>query len=186
MSDSAFGIMVLAMSLDFFHPPLKKLKRFETIYSKIKNCPSALKSPFTGLNVVDYACGPGRYSIPLARMVGPAGKVYAVDTQPLAIKIVKREAEQNDLTNIEAVLVDSFDTGIPDMVADIIFLIDAIFPIKNRASLLKEIHRLLKPDGHLLMDPSHMSVRKAQAVVDETGLFKSIITEGQEMVFGKK
>ncbi len=41
--------------------------------------------------VVDYGCGPGRYTLPIARVVGPKGKAFAVDIQPLAISTVKRK-----------------------------------------------------------------------------------------------
>ncbi len=37
-----------------------------------------------GSVVVDYGCGPGRYTIPVARMVGKEGRVYAIDIHPLA------------------------------------------------------------------------------------------------------
>ncbi|MFI5262580.1 MAG: hypothetical protein ACHQZR_08515, partial [Candidatus Limnocylindrales bacterium] len=32
-----------------------------------------------GQIVLDYACGPGYYTIPAARLVGPAGHVFALD-----------------------------------------------------------------------------------------------------------
>jgi 23S rRNA U2552 (ribose-2'-O)-methylase RlmE/FtsJ len=34
-----------------------------------------------GMTVVDYGCGPGCYTRRFARLVGPQGKVYAVDVQ---------------------------------------------------------------------------------------------------------
>jgi SAM-dependent methyltransferase len=41
--------------------------------------------------VVDYGCGPGRYTRRFSRLVGPAGKVYAVDLQALALEVVKKD-----------------------------------------------------------------------------------------------
>jgi ubiquinone/menaquinone biosynthesis C-methylase UbiE len=172
MSDSTFGLMVLTMSFeDLFRNPADKLKK------------APLKQ---GMTVIDYACGPGRYTIPAAKMVGPTGKVYALDIQPLAVNIVKREAASQALTNIEALLIDSFNTGLPDATAEVVLLIDAITPIKDRVPLLKEIHRLLKPDGILFMDSSHMSVGQAQTIVKETGLFDLVNVDGKEMVWGKR
>ncbi len=198
MSNTTFGLMVLTMSLeDLFHKPVKKLEKFVNMCSDLSRAPqmnhvnrgspqSPISNPLQGLTVVDYACGPGRYTIPGARMVGPAGKVYAIDIQPLAIDIVKREAARNNLTNIEALLVDSFATGLPGAVADVVLLIDAITPIKDRDPLLKEIHRLLRQTGFLFMDSSHMSVSQAKNIVQETGLFDLVTVDGKEMVWIKK
>jgi len=38
-----------------------------------------------GQNVLEVGCGPGFFTIPAAHIVGEEGKVYAVDTHPLAI-----------------------------------------------------------------------------------------------------
>ena len=189
MSNTTFGLMVLTMSLeDLFHKPVDKLKKFGHLLSdsKGRTTPGIGSDRLEGMTVVDYACGPGRYTIPAAQMVGPTGKVYAVDIQPLAIDIVKREAAKNNLTNVETLLIDSFNTGLPDATADIVLLIDAITPIKDRIPLLKEIHRLLKHPGFLFMDSSHMTVSQAQTIVQETGLFDLAKADGREIVWGKR
>ena len=40
----------------------------------------------TGQIVVDYGCGPGRYTIEMAQLVGASGKVIAVDLVELALE----------------------------------------------------------------------------------------------------
>lgn len=172
MSNISFRMMVWFMVLeDLFKSPAEKLK----------------KAPFKpGVTVIDYACGPGRYTIPAAEMVGPAGKVFAVDIQPLAIEMVKKKAALKSLANIQTVFADSFNTGIDSSSADIVLLIDAITPIRDRAPLFKEIHRLLKPDGLLFMDSSHMSLAKAKSIVEETGLFSAVKIDGKDMLWRKR
>lgn len=91
MPDFGFRMMVWGMKLeDLFRSPKVLLKKVPLL---------------EGMTVVDYACGPGRYTIPTAELVGPNGKVYAVDNQPLAIEIVKRKAAGKSLANIQTVLV---------------------------------------------------------------------------------
>ncbi len=46
-----------------------------------------------GTHVLDYGCGPGNYTIVAAELVGPSGKVYAVDIHPLAIREVQNKAD---------------------------------------------------------------------------------------------
>jgi ubiquinone/menaquinone biosynthesis C-methylase UbiE len=119
-------------------------------------------------------------------MVGPKGKVYAVDIQPLAIEIVKKKAASRSLTNVQTILTDSFNTGIPDSTADIVLLIDAISPIQDRQALLEEVFRLLKPDGLLFMDSSHMKTSRAKSIVEKTGLFVLFNLGGRNMVWARK
>ena len=172
MSNTSFKMMAWMMNImDLFHNPAKVLSK------------APLKE---GLVVVDYACGPGRYTIPAAEIVGPKGKVFAVDIQPLAIEIVKKKAANKSLTNIVPVLADSFNTGIPASSVDMVLLIDAIYPIKDRTALLNEIYRLLKPAGLLFMDPSHLPAAKAKSIVEDSGLFKITKFDGSNMLFRKK
>ena len=139
-----------------------------------------------GMKVVDYGCGPGRYSLPIAEFIGPKGRVFAVDIQPLAIETVKEKVARGGLTNVEAILVDSYDTGIQDSSIDLVLLIDTFHQIGARDSLLGEIHRILKPDGLLFMDPGHMKMPKAKEIVESTSLFTIVESQGKNMLVAPK
>lgn len=139
-----------------------------------------------GMTIVDYACGQGHYTIPLAETVGPSGRVYAVDIQPLAVEVVKKKANQKSLRNVTAVLVDSYNTGIPDASADVVLLIDALHYMTDPDALFREIHRLLKPNGFLCMDPGHMKTVEARSIVERTGLFTVVEADGRNMRLGKR
>jgi len=139
-----------------------------------------------GMKVVDYGCGPGRYALPVAELVGPEGKVFAVDIQPLAVKTVKEKAARQGLTNVETILVDSYDTGIQDSSIDLVLLIDTFHQIGDRDTLLREIHRILKPDGLLFMDPGHMKMPKAKEIVESIGLFTIVKSQDKDMLVAPK
>ena len=138
-----------------------------------------------GMTVVDYGCGPGHYTIPLAEVIGPSGRVYAVDIQPLAVATVKKQAARKSLNNITTVLVNSYDTGMPDSTADIVLLLDTFHMISDPDALFREISRLLKPDGFLLMDPGHMKAVKAKTIVERSGLFNMVRFDGRNMQLAK-
>jgi len=139
-----------------------------------------------GMTAVDYGCGPGHYTIPLAEMVGPKGQVYAVEIQRLALETIKRKAAQKSLGNIIPVLVDSYNTGIPDASADAVLLIDAFHMISDRDALFKEICRLLKPEGFLCMDPGHMNALEVKSITERSGLFHMVKFDGRNMQLTKK
>ena len=53
--------------------------------------------------MVDYGFGPGRFTLLTAKLVGPKGKVFAVDIQPLDMSMIKKKAARLSLTNIETI-----------------------------------------------------------------------------------
>ncbi len=158
------------------------------VYGLIHNIQRDLKKiPVKeGMVIVDYGCGPGRYTIPIAKLVGPKGKVFAVDIQPLAIKTIKEKAARESLTNIEAVLVDSYDTGIQGSSIDLVLLLDTLHMINDRQALFRELHRLLKPDGLIFMDSGHMKMSRGREIVESTGLFTIVECRGHDMLVAPK
>ncbi len=139
-----------------------------------------------GMTVVDYGCGPGRYTLPISKLTGPKGKVFAVDIHPLAIRTVKEKASEQGLTNIETILVDSYNTGIKDSNIDLILLIDTFHMINDYHALFQEIHRILKPDGTLFMDSGHLKTSIAREIVESTGFFKIVECRGKNMLVAPK
>jgi ubiquinone/menaquinone biosynthesis C-methylase UbiE len=139
-----------------------------------------------GLRVVDYGCGPGRYTIPIAKVVGPKGKVFAIDVCLPAIKYVKKLAARDNLENIETILPETYNTGIQDSSIDLVLLLDTLHLIKDHHVLLGEIHRILKPDGILLTDPGHMKMSRATKIVKSTGFFTIVECQGHDMLLSPK
>ena len=58
-----------------------------------------------GQTVVDYGCGPGSYLRRASELVGPEGRVLAVDIHELAIKAVMRRIDKEQLSNVTPVRV---------------------------------------------------------------------------------
>lgn len=110
-----------------------------------------------GLTVVDYGCGPGRYTRRFAELVGQRGKVYAVDIQPQAIVAVRRMVARRGLSNVEPLLAEGDRCSLPDRVADVTCAIDMFFGIHDPAAFLGELKRITKPDGYLVIDDGHQS-----------------------------
>ena len=139
-----------------------------------------------GMTVVDYGCGPGRHTIPLAKLVGEKGKVFAVDIQPLAISTVKKKATKEGLTNVETILLDSYNTGMQESSIDLVLLLDTFHMISDHDALFREIHRILKPDGLLFMDPGHMKLPKAREIIEKSNLFTIKECQDKDMLVAPK
>ena len=139
-----------------------------------------------GMYVVDYGCGADSFTIPAAELVGPEGKTFAVDIHPLALRSVKKRASRKALENIETILVAGYDTGIRDSSVDRVLLIDTFAQVEDREALLRELHRVLKGDGLLLLALEHMSMSTQKEIVMKSGLFNIVDSWEEGMLFAKK
>lgn len=155
-SDIDFKMMSLFFRIrDVFMNPRKLLEKVDIKERQI---------------VLDFGCGSGSYVIPTARMVGENGRVYALDIHPMAIRAVEKKANKEGLTNIRTILSDR-DTGLPDESIDVVLLYDTIQSITNKEALLKELHRVTKPNGLLSILVEHIKVEDVVEIAEKDGLF---------------
>jgi ubiquinone/menaquinone biosynthesis C-methylase UbiE len=124
-----------------------------------------------GFHVLDYGCGPGSYITPLADLVGKLGKIYALDIHPLAIQIVQGIAAREGLGNIETIHSDCA-TGLDNNVIDVVLLYDIYHDLSDSDAVLRELHRVLKPEGLLSFSDHHMKEDEILSGITETGLFR--------------
>ncbi len=124
-----------------------------------------------GFHVLDYGCGPGSYIVPLAGLVGPTGRVYALDVHPLAIQMVERLALKRGLTNITTIQSDC-RTGLPDGSLDVVLLYDVFHHLGQPGIVLKELHRVLKPSGVLSVSDHHLREQEIVSGITKQGFFR--------------
>jgi ubiquinone/menaquinone biosynthesis C-methylase UbiE len=96
--------------------------------------------------VVDFGCGPGYYTIELAKK---AKKVEAVDLSPEMLKKAQRKAEKSGVKNIEFLQSDGKSLQLEDGSVDMILLVTVYHEIGESEIVLKEFGRVLKQDGKL-------------------------------------
>jgi ubiquinone/menaquinone biosynthesis C-methylase UbiE len=124
-----------------------------------------------GFHVLDYGCGPGSYVTAVAELVGKSGKIYALDINPLAIKMVKKIALKKQLSNVETILSDC-KTGLPNDSIDVVLLYDTFHDLSDPNMVLEELHRVLKPNGILSFSDHHMEENEIVSRVTNNGLFR--------------
>lgn len=156
MSDICFKLMnLLFQVVDFIYPYIdKRVKKFGI-------------QP--NMTVVDYGCGPGRYAIRFAKLVGEQGKVFAVDIHELAIEAVKKKIDQYGLRNVVPVPAKGYDSTLPDQTADVVCAIDMFHVIKNCTEFLAELKRITKKDGFLVIDDGHQRRLITRSSIQQSG-----------------
>jgi ubiquinone/menaquinone biosynthesis C-methylase UbiE len=168
MPDFSFRMMSLIFkTIDFFYPYVRKRSHQFGIEK--------------GMTVVDYGCGPGRYTIEFAAIVGDKGKVYAVDIHEMAIEAVKKKAAKLNLQNVEPVLVEGYSSSIPDGNADMICAIDMFWIIKQPVEFLSELKRIMKKDGILVVDDGHQPRSETKEKILDSGLWDIVEETGDHL-----
>ena len=128
-----------------------------------------------GMSVLDVGCGPGRVAIPAARLVGPEGRVVALDLQPGMIRKLEARIAQLGLRNIEVRLGGAGEGLVPRSAFDRALLVTVLGEIVDQAAALREIYEALKPGGILsvtevLPDPHYQSRARVRRLAESVGL----------------
>ena len=104
-----------------------------------------------GQTVCDMGCGNGFYTLQLARLVGPRGRVYAVDIQPEMLQMLARNAAESRLANIRPVLGTPIDPRLPAGAIDMMLCVDVYHEFSHPEAMLEKIKESLAPDGNLVL-----------------------------------
>jgi ubiquinone/menaquinone biosynthesis C-methylase UbiE len=104
-----------------------------------------------GQNVADLGCGSGFYSRRMAPLIGPAGKVYAVDIQPEMLRMLEESARQESLTNIVPILGEADDPKLPAGAIDWILLVDVYHELQSPEPVLARMREALAPEGRVAL-----------------------------------
>jgi len=104
-----------------------------------------------GQTVCDMGCGNGFYTIPLARLVGPRGVVYAVDVQPEMLRMLAQRMAAEGITNIRPVLGTPVNPRLPPDACDAVLCVDVYHEFSHPEAMLARIRGSLKQGGLLVL-----------------------------------
>ena len=126
-----------------------------------------------GATVVDLGAGVGYFTWRLARRVGSAGKVIAVDIQQEMLDMLAVNLRERGIENVEMVLATPRDPSLPESAVDLVLLVDVYHELAHPALTLAHIRRSLKPAGRLVV----VEYRKEQPGVPIHPLHKMSVAE---------
>jgi ubiquinone/menaquinone biosynthesis C-methylase UbiE len=104
-----------------------------------------------GERVADVGAGSGYFTLPVARAVGPTGKVWAVDIRQPMLDHIDARIGAEGLTNVELVLCEADDPALPAGGVDTILMVDTIHYVKDRAAYGRKLAAALAPGGRLVI-----------------------------------
>lgn len=132
-----------------------------------------------GMTVIDIGCGVGAMTTHLAKLVGPLGKVYALDGSKEQLEMAKNKANSEGLTNIEFIHSDIY--SLQDLLvgkADAIYIRFVLMHLTKPLDAVKIIKNYLKPNGVIASQESILKtfdwLSDQAEIVSELGNIKGV------------
>ena len=98
---------------------------------------------------IDIGCGIGYFSIPASKIVGPKGKVFALDTSSEMLEELNSKIIKNKIENIVPILTKDYDFHIDSGIGSFSLMSNVLHEVDDKLFFLKETNRILKTEGKL-------------------------------------
>jgi len=105
----------------------------------------------SGDTVLDVGPGMGYFTIPLAGLVGPSGRVIAADIQQKMLDAVLRRARRRGVADRIQIHLSTPESIGVDQKVDFVLAFWIVHEIADQASFFKQIRAILKPSRCLLL-----------------------------------
>jgi len=161
--------------------------------------PEKILKPYVNeaMTVADIGCAMGFFSLPLAKMVGPDGKVICVDIQEKMIRKLEKRARKAGLAGpIHTIICNDKSFGLDDLKGKIDFAlaIGVVHEVRDSVRFFSEVCEAMKPAGRLLVAEPKMHVsetdfERAVAVAKHNGFEETDrpqIKRGRTVLLEKK
>lgn len=131
--------------------------------------------PEPGERLLEIGVGTGYYSLDLAEWVGPEGTLELFDLQQEFLDHVIRRAPERGLENLVPTQGDATALPYGDASVDAVILTAVLGEIPDPTAALREIRRVLKPSGRLIVgelfgDPHFTTLNSLKSQATEAGL----------------
>jgi len=129
---------------------------FDNPIRKIIHDPVKILSPYVhkGDMAIDIGPGMGYFTIPLAELVGPSGRITAIDIQQKMLSALMARAQKKGVSDrIKTHLANPDSIGFYEK-SDFILAFWMAHEVPDQRRFLSEIRNLMKPDGlFFLVEP---------------------------------
>jgi ubiquinone/menaquinone biosynthesis C-methylase UbiE len=149
-----------------------------------------------GLVIGEVGAGKGRFTLHLARQVGPTGRVLANDIDAEGLAVIRDRCQRAGIDNVETILGKENDASFPDGELDMVFMVWTYHFFDQPVVMLRSLIPALKPGATVVLvepDPERgpggsehgVSAKRMQKEAAEAG-FELLRTEtflAEDLIF---
>ena len=123
---------------------------------KLSQNPDKILAPYIkqGMTALDFGCGAGYFSLPMAKMAGPSGSVICVDVQDAMLESVKSRAGKAGLAGRIALRkFEQINCGLDGLNGKVDFALAfaVVHEVPDAAVFFKALRGAMAPGGKLLV-----------------------------------
>lgn len=152
------------------------VERAGTLDSRVRRWvqnPDKILGPWVkeGMVAVDLGCGPGFFTLAMARMVGESGRAIAADLQEGMLEKVRDKIHGTELeARIELHRCEAGSAGLPVGV-DFVLAFYVVHEVPDQEAFFSELAGVLKEGGRLMVvePPFHVSRDAFEVMVARAG-----------------
>lgn len=161
--------------------PVERSGSLDNRVRRLLQNPLKILSPYIreGMTVLEVGCGPGFFTIDLAKMVGEKGKVVAVDLQEGMLQKLREKIKGSDIEQrITLHKADEDRIGVSEKF-DFVFLFYMVHEVLNKKAFFDELISLLKTDGqiYIVEPPFHVSKHDFEDSIKKANLAGLTVVE---------
>ena len=102
-------------------------------------------------SVLDLASGSGEPSIPIAKVIGPTGRIVATDVIATMVSTAKENSEHFHLSNMEFGVLSAGHIPFADQIFDVVTCRFGLTFFPDPGKAMNEVWRVLKPGGRAVL-----------------------------------
>ncbi len=141
--------------------PVERAKTLDNRFRRWVQNPVKILKPYVkeGTTAVDFGCGPGFFTLDMAKMVGESGRVVAIDLQEEMLGKLERKIRGTKLEERVALhKCEENKIGLAEKV-DFILAFYVVHEVPDQEAFFRELESILQPSGQILVvePPFHVS-----------------------------
>ena len=161
----------------------------DNLFRKFVHNPQKILEPFIkeGMTALDIGCGPGVFSLGIAKMLNGTGKIIAADVQEGMIEKIRKKIEGTNLEQVIELHKSDFEKIGIDEKVDFVLAFWMVHEVRNQELFFEELTTILNANGRILIiEPKiHVSKKEFNAMISKIKECGFTIVESPKVFFSR-